>query len=135
MVSFADSGVDTELVLSIAADLASLGDIKASRVGRPVSLTLASEGLSWGDGKLTVTFSAPGSTLSADGPVRWPVRIDGRGTREFGWRLTVTDPDAVVAAAGSSPSAAVRSPSAAVRSSWAVRATADDPRLPALIGR
>jgi N-terminal domain of (some) glycogen debranching enzymes/Amylo-alpha-1,6-glucosidase len=121
VVSFADSGVDTDLVLSIAADLASLSDIKATRAGQPVPLTLADGGLSWGDGQLAVTFSAPGATLNADGSVRWPVRLDGRGTREFGWRLTVTDPAAVVVAADRSP--------------WPVRATADDPRLPALIGR
>src|SRR3984885_15885219 len=64
VVSFADSGVHTDLVLSIAADLASLSDIKATRAGQPVPLTLADGGLSWGDGQLAVTFSAPGATLS-----------------------------------------------------------------------
>jgi len=127
VVSFADSGVDTELVLTVAADLASLGEIKAARAGQPVPLTPGRAGLSWGDGELAVTLSAPGAELACDrgacaATLRWPVRLDGRGAMELSWRLTVTDTAASVIAA---PGAAHR----------AARVTADDPRLTALVGR
>jgi len=127
VVSFADSGVDSELVLTVAADLAGLSEIKAAEEGRPVPLTLGRDGLSWGDGVLAVTLSAPGAELVADtaaggATIRWPVRLSGRGTREFGWRLTVTDPAAsVIAAPGDEPRPA--------------RVTADDPRLAELVER
>jgi hypothetical protein len=126
VVSFADSGVDTELVLTVAADLAGLSEIKAARAGQPVPLTPGRDGLSWGDGALAVTLSAPGAELvggpAASGAmVRWPVRLGGRGTREFSWRLMVTDPAAsVIAAPGDAPRPA--------------RVTADDPRLAELVG-
>jgi len=127
VVSFADSGVDTELVLTVAADLASLGEIKAARGRQPVPLTLGRESLSWGDGELAATLSAPGAELACDraanvATVRWPVRLDGRGASVFSWRLTVTDPGAsVVAAPGGAPRPA--------------RVTADDPRLAKLVER
>jgi hypothetical protein len=127
VVSFADSVVDTELVLTVAADLASLAEIKAARTRRPVSLTPVPGGLSWGDGDLTVTLSAPGAEVvgdpTADGAaVRWPVRLDGRGSRVVSWRLTVSDPSAAVIAAPAT-------------TSRPVRVTADDPRLAELVGR
>ena len=127
VVSFADSGVDTELALTVAADLAGLGDIKAARAGERVPLTPGRDGLSWGDGELEVTLSAPGAELAGDhaasvATVRWPVRLDGRGARVFSWRLTVTDPAAsVIAAPGGAATSA--------------RVTADDPRLAELVGR
>ena len=55
VVSFADSPVDTEVVLTVAADLASLGEIKAARARRPVPLHNRGDGLSWGDDDVTVT--------------------------------------------------------------------------------
>jgi N-terminal domain of (some) glycogen debranching enzymes/Amylo-alpha-1,6-glucosidase len=127
VVSFADSGVDTELVLTVAADLAGLGEIKAARAGRPVPLTPGRDGLSWGDGELAVTLSAPGAELAGDhaanvATVRWPVRLEGRGVSVFGWRLRVTDPAASVVAA---PGGALRP----------ARVTADDPRLPEFVAR
>jgi hypothetical protein len=127
VVSFADSGVDTELVLTVAADLASLGEIKAARARQPVPLTPGRDGLSWGDGALAVTLTAPGAELACDraacvATLRWPVRLDGRGARVLSWRLTVTDPAAsVIAAPGGAPRTA--------------RVTADDPRLTELVGR
>jgi hypothetical protein len=127
VVSVADSGVDTELVLSVAADLASLSEVKAARAGRPVPLRPVPSGLSWGDGEIAVTLSAPGAEVGAGDPasvasVRWPVRLDGRGATEFGWRLTVSDPAAtVIAAPGGGPRQA--------------GVTADDPRLDELVRR
>ena len=105
VVSFADSGVDTELVLTVAADLAGLGEIKAARAGQPVPLTPVHDGLSWGDAELTVALAAPGAELACDPatngaePSAGQVRLDGRGTSAFSWRLTVTDPAASVVAA------------------------------------
>jgi hypothetical protein len=127
VVSFADVGVDTELVLTVAADLAGLAEIKAARAGEPVPMAVGPEGLSWGDGELGVTLAAPGAELARDpatggATVRWPVRLDGRGTREFGWRLAVTDPAAAVIAA---PAEAPRP----------ARVTADDRRMTELVGR
>ena len=127
VVSFADSGVDTELVLTVAADLAGLSEIKAARAGQAVPLTPGRDGLSWGDGELAVTLSAPGAELACDraarvATVRWPVRLDGRGATVLSWRLTVTDSAASVTAA---PGAAPRT----------ARVTADDPRLTELVGR
>jgi hypothetical protein len=135
MVSFADSGIDTELVLAVAADLAALSDIKAARAGQPVPLTAVGDGLAWGDGELTVTLTAPGAELGVDSLVggtavgstataRWRVRLDGRGTREFSWRLRVTDPAASVIAATRTG-----------ESGPPVRVAADDPRLAALVAR
>jgi hypothetical protein len=127
VVSFADSPVDTELVLTVAADLASLGEIKAARARRPVPLHKAGDGLSWGDNELTVTLQAPDAELAADaaagaGTVRWRVRLDGRGTSLLSWRLTVTDTAAaVVAASGGAPRP--------------VQVSADDPRLALLVSR
>ena len=127
VVSFADSGVDTELALIVAADLARLSEIKAARGGQPVPMARAPDGLSWGDGELTVALAAPGAKLHlapADrgAAIRWVVRLDGRGSSEFSWRLTVADRAAAVTAA---PAAAPP----------AVRVTAADPRLAELVGR
>ena len=127
VVSYADSRVDTELVLTVAADMAGLGQIKAARAGQPVPLTLVGDGLTWGDAKVTVALSAPGAEVAVDPPngagtVRWAVRLDGRAVSEFSWRLAVSDPAAAVVAA---PGAARRQ----------VRIDAEDPRLAELVGR
>jgi glycogen debranching enzyme len=128
LISAAAGPVRAEITLRIAADLASIGEIKAGqpRPPAPVEVAGRGDGLSWGAGPLQVRLSAPGATLSA-GPagavLRWPARLEGRGQLEFGWELTVTDPAAVVV-----PVAGRAGPS------WAgVRATGDDPRLPRLL--
>ena len=128
LISAAAGPVSAEITLRIAADLASIGEIKAGqpRPPAPVEVARGGDGLSWGAGPLQVQLSAPGAILSA-GPegalLRWPARIEGRGQLEFGWELTVTDPAAVVV-----PVADRAGPS------WAgVRAAGDDPRLPRLL--
>ena len=127
---FADGGVDTDLTVTLAADMAALADIKGSRVrdGRAgLAADSASGELTWGNGgDVTVTLTALDAAVSAgaDGTatLRWPVRIDGRGRFEAGWRLVVRDPSAAVVAVPG------------LSSAWAdVAATADDPRLPSLI--
>ena len=70
--------------------------------------------------------------------VRWPVRLDGRGTRELSWRLTVTDPAASVIAAPATATASPAAASPAAANHGAprpARASADDPRLAELVAR
>jgi len=129
LASFADAPVDTELTVTVAADLAGLRDIKTRGSAPPVPLRVSFAGdtiLSWGNDAVRVTLAAPGASvaLSADqtaAVLRWSVRLDGRGSREVSWRLAVADEAAAVAPATSPP--------------WRVSATADDPRLPALLSQ
>jgi hypothetical protein len=133
LVSFADSPVDTELGLTVAADLAGLTEIKAARPAAPVPVRTGTAGsLGWGDGPARVSLSAPGASVSVspDGTaatLRWPVRLAGRGMHEAGWRLTVSDGSAVVTAAAPGSWRASGSASAS--------ASADDPRLPAMLAQ
>ena len=124
VVCYADGGLDSEIALTVAADMAALTDIKSGRhTGGPVPLELTGEELTWGNGDTRVRLRALGATISlAEGAavLRWPVRIAGRGAIELGWHLSVRDPAAVVIA-GREPRPVP------------VRAEADDPRLPSLI--
>jgi glycogen debranching enzyme len=128
LISAAAGPVSADITLRVAADLASIGEIKAgqSRPPAPVEVAGPGAGLSWGAGPLQVRLSAPGAILSADHDgalLRWPARLEGRGQLEFGWELAVTDPAAVVV-----PVAGQAGPS------WAgVRAAGDDTRLPRLL--
>jgi glycogen debranching enzyme len=137
VVSSADSGVATEVRLTLAADMASLADIKAGKVSparvSPVQAAVgrAPDGMSltWESGPLRVTVTAPGARMSAaDGGeaaavLSWPVELPGRGSREVSWRLSVSDDSAVVMAAPPGEP-------------WArVSADGDDPRLPSLIAQ
>lgn len=134
VVSSADSAVSTELTLTVAADMAVLSDVKAGRArAAPVTARRAADGtsLTWESGPVRVTLTAPGAQISppaiaggVTAVLRWPVELPGRGSREVSWRLSVTDPSAVVVAApqGDGP--------------WArVSADADDPRLPSLLAQ
>jgi hypothetical protein len=123
LTSYADSGVSTALALTVAADLADVSDIKANRVAAgPASAQPQGDGLTWPGGQVGVTLSAPGATVSVGNVLRWPVRLAGRGTQEVRWRLTMSDPSAVVIAPP--PGSVAR-----------VRAVSDDPRLPMLIAQ
>ena len=123
---YADGGVDTELALTVAADMAAMADIKSCRHRRgPVVFELRDGELTWGDGDVRVALRAPGAGISLvkeTAVLRWPVRITGRGAIEVGWHLSVRDPSAAVIAA-TAPDAGT------------VRAEADDPRLPRLVGQ
>lgn len=150
LVSVADSGVATEVVLRVAADLAAVGEIKAGRAGGPAEIAVTSHGggadLTWGAHPLAVRLRAPGAAAErgerGEVVLRWPVRLAGRGRQEIGWEMAVSDPAAVVIAAGPSGSAAGQqgagSQHGAARPAkpWAgVGAEADDPRLPQLLAR
>ncbi|MGH3397695.1 MAG: glycogen debranching N-terminal domain-containing protein, partial [Streptosporangiaceae bacterium] len=113
----------TELTLRVAADLASIGEIKTGQprpsspieifidnwaVPRTAARELAAAGagpeagpvLTWGGGPIQVRLTAPGATAapSPDGAARltWPVRLAPRGRLEVAWELAVSDPAAVV---------------------------------------
>jgi len=146
VVSFADSGVDTEVVLTVAADLASLGEIKGARASRPVPMRPvpvrpAGAGLSWGDDEVTVTLTAPGAELAAGATaggaaLRWRVRLDGRGEQVLNLRLTVTDTaGAVIAAPGATVPGGPVSGGPVSGESRQIRVSADDPRLAQLVSR
>lgn len=137
VVSAAATGVDTELVLRVAADLAGISEIKDGRAGGPgAAITVAGPGagpagLAWGAGPVRARLAAPGAAAAAGDAgevlLRWPVRLAGRGEQEVGWELTVTDSAAVVTAAPAAGGPA---------GPWAgVRAEADDLRLPRLISQ
>jgi hypothetical protein len=161
LVSAADSGVATELALRVAADLAAIGEIKAGRAGEPTVLAATSDAggadLTWGADSVTARLHAPGATAergdAGEVVLRWPVSLAGRGRQEIEWEIAVSDPTAVVIAAGyhgagaqnggagsrhaapgSKPGAA--SPPADADNPWAgVRAEADDPRIPQLLAQ
>ena len=129
LISFSDSPVQTVVSLTVAADMAGLPQIKAARPAAPVPLRpLAGAGatLSWESESVRGTLTAAGASvsLSEDGTaavLSWPVRLEGRGAAEVGWRLGVSDAAAAVAPASSPP--------------WRVSAIADDSRLPALLAQ
>jgi hypothetical protein len=123
VVSHADAGVSTELALTVAADLAGLAAIKAGCAGGRAGTRARPEGdgLTWSDGRVRVTLSAPGAAVTDGNVLRWPVRLAGRGRCEVGWRLVVSDSSAAVAGAPPRPGR--------------VTVTADDPRLPKLVAQ
>ena len=140
LVSAAGVPVTSEVTLRVGGDLATIAAIKSGcDPGGPVPVTILpgpdETTLIWGDGRVEVRLSAPGATASAAAAgevvLRWPVSIAGRGRREVGWQLTVSDPAAVVTgvAAGAGDGGGGRR-----EDPWAgVRAGADDPRLPLLL--
>ncbi|HUC24869.1 MAG TPA: glycogen debranching N-terminal domain-containing protein [Streptosporangiaceae bacterium] len=129
LVSFSDSPVETVLSLTVAADMAGLSQIKSARPAAPVPLRQfagAGATLSWQSESVRVTLTAGDASvsLSENGTaavLSWPVRLEGRGVHETGWRLRVSDAAAAVAPASSPP--------------WRVSAVADDTRLPALLAQ
>jgi glycogen debranching enzyme len=129
LISFSDAPVQTVLSLTVAADLAGLPQIKSARPPAPVpARPLAGDGatLSWESESVRVTLTAAGASVSLSeagtaAVLSWPVRLEGRGVHEVGWRLSVSDASAAVAPASSPP--------------WRVSAIADDPRLPALLAQ
>lgn len=145
LVSAARSELVTEVVLRVAADLATISEVKAGR-GRPlVRISPAGPAtgqaggpaaamLSWGDDARQIQLTAPGASAST-GPdevavLRWLVRLASRGTAELSWELAVTDRAAVVIAANQ-PGRDGHNGSPWTR----VRADAADPRLSRLLGQ
>lgn len=158
VVSFADAGVHAELRLTVAADLAGLERIKSARAdGTPVPPRRVDSSLVWEKDSLRATLSAPGAIVELGGAgvpagqaiARWPVRLAGRGTHEVTWRLAVTDPAAVVAAAPPADGTKSTTPGTAAGITPGTTAgttpgttrgtrpsaTADDPRLPSLLAQ
>jgi glycogen debranching enzyme len=145
VISASAAPVATEVTIRLAADLASIGEIKSGRADQErtqqrqrdewqaeLAHTAAGATLLWGTGTVSVRLSAPGAVAERDGRgcvLRWPVRLDGRGQQEVGWVLTVQDAGAVVAPAPDQGRAGGRA-----AGPWAgARAEGDDPRLPQLL--
>ncbi|HEY2552885.1 MAG TPA: glycogen debranching N-terminal domain-containing protein [Streptosporangiaceae bacterium] len=124
--SYAGAGLRAELSVHFAADLAGVALIKDGLAAAQVPIQATGPELRWGTPQLQVTLKAPGAELAAEpggGVLRWQVALDGRGSAEFGWRLSVRDQGAVVRAAGGG-------------SPWrSARASADDPRLGRLLAQ
>ncbi len=136
LICVADRGVSADIVLRVSSDLASIGQIRAGLAGQPAAIGPAAAGpagahgpdLTWGTGGLRARLTAPGAQATSGGPgevaLRWPVRLAGRGQAEIGWELTVSDADAVVAAAPDGPAPGP----------WClVSARSPDPGLPSLL--
>jgi glycogen debranching enzyme len=133
VISYAQSGVTTEVTLDLAADLARVEAIKSGRAdGAGVAIKLVDQNtdsvaLRWGADGVEVTFHATGAGVAAttDGEsatVRWPVHLPTAGVRTLGWRLRANVEGAPVVGA------------TAVAPDWAdVQVNCDDHRLSALV--
>ncbi|HEX5495935.1 MAG TPA: glycogen debranching N-terminal domain-containing protein [Mycobacteriales bacterium] len=130
LTSGALTPVDTEVVLTVAADLAPIEEIKsgASRPAVPVRVDPVTGAVRWRSGAVAVELTGTDATVEpvAGGQaarLRWPVRLAGPGRRALCWRLGVADPAAVVAGVTGEPP-------------WSRPAVvADDHRLAALLAR
>ncbi len=121
--SVAAETIPAEVTLELAADLARIETVRA---GRPASRPSSLDASHWGDDDVQVTLSAPGAEIRPGDPLtlKWAVEIPAGGTVTLNWHLTATTDTAPVTGVGdrSVPSLA-HTPTA----------TADDPRLPALL--
>ncbi len=95
-------GAVIPVTLRVAADLATLADVKAGRPGQLVPMAMAGSGFQWGDGRLRVRLTAPAAApvIGSDGTasLTWQVRLSGPGEQEIGWQLSAWDASAVVTA-------------------------------------
>jgi glycogen debranching enzyme len=132
IVSFASVPVDTEAVLSLAADLSVIEHVKGGRADASVDVGVR-EGepvLRWGSADVVVSVRAEGEGARAvpgagdAAELRWPVRLPPRGTCTLRWSLA--------AEVRGAPVDAAPDPS----TYWSdVAITCDDRRLPALAER
>ena len=116
--------VATRLRLSVAADLATMEQVKSGRP--PASAAPAAAdgaGLRWTDGTVSAVLTGPGATVDAEA-LTWDVVVPARGAVRVEWALAADDSGAVVGPAVGAPDA------------WAdVQVEADDPRLGRLVER
>jgi len=121
VTSTAAEAVSTEVSLVVDADLAPISPVKAGRAAATSGVVRS--GLTWSAGGVSVTVTAPGAAVDADGTLRWPVTVAPRTSVTMSWQLRVADPAALV-----------REPSAAVE--WSrPTVTADDRRISRLAER
>ncbi|MER7456078.1 glycogen debranching N-terminal domain-containing protein [Micromonospora sp. NPDC126480] len=125
IVSTASVPVRATVDVDLACDLAPIELVKSGRSTTPVAATAApAGGLTFSGADVTVRVTADGAEVRTDTPgLRWPVRLPPRGSATLRWRLSVTDPRAVVV----TPTA---------EASWSEpRTLADDRRLVRLLDR
>lgn len=127
--STATTPVHLAVRVEVAGDLATLDHTKSGLPPRaPAAVTSqlsSSDGmLSWGDGTVAVSVSAPGATPDAErSTLTWTLTVKPGESARLCLTAEVSEPDAVVTAADSRPT-------------WQCPdVTADDRRLPALVAQ
>jgi hypothetical protein len=104
------------VTVRVAADLATLIDIKVGRAVPLVPIVVTSSGLPWGNDKLTVQLAAPGAVTTVgpagEAQLTWHVPLADHDVTEFGWELTVRDETAVVMAPAAPPASWLHVPRA-----------------------
>ncbi|MCX6465482.1 MAG: amylo-alpha-1,6-glucosidase [Pseudonocardiales bacterium] len=124
LVNRSERDVATDLVVTVAADLAPIEAIKTGGGGTAVPPDVAGGEVRWARDGVHAVLTAPGAQVAASGDgaaLTWSVRVPPRSTAVHRFALTVHDAAAVVAAAGTP----LQRPAV----------TADDPRLARLLTR
>ncbi len=91
--------VETTIIVRLAADLASIDEVKAG-LNLPV-VPIAIDGVAavWGNHAASASLAAPGATLRVDDvglELGWPVTIPAKGSVTVGWSVVAIDERAVV---------------------------------------
>lgn len=111
VVSTASAAVEATVSVDLGCDLAPIEVVKDGGEHAPLAVTADPAGrLRWSGDGITVTVTGEGATAYADGDrataprLAWPVALaPGGGSAVLRWRLTVTDPHAVVVAPPAEP--------------------------------
>ena len=125
--SSAARSIPTEVTLEVAADLARVETVRVGRSSANVAIERGDSSAEWAAGDVRVSLSAPGAEMSGEPAslrLRWAVEIPARGTVSLNWTLKATTSTAPVTGVGRRDVPALRN---------TPMATADDPRLPALL--
>jgi glycogen debranching enzyme len=127
--STATTPVHLAVRVEVAGDLVTLEHAKAGFAPRSplqptCELSSGSGELSWGDGTVAVTVSAPGATPDAEhSTLTWTLTVEPGESVDLHLAVEITEPDAAVTAADPRPT-------------WQrPEVTADDRRLPALVAQ
>ncbi|HEU4848899.1 MAG TPA: glycogen debranching N-terminal domain-containing protein [Terrimesophilobacter sp.] len=120
--SHLDTGITTEAVVALTADLCDMDRVKAG-AGTPAEpeVTVQGEQASWSNDSVRVRLEAPGATVEASDSrieLRWPVIVPPHGETTISWTIAARDEQAVVTGVDFPPR-------------WSTpEVTADDERLP-----
>ncbi|MES2093184.1 MAG: glycogen debranching N-terminal domain-containing protein [Actinomycetota bacterium] len=91
--------VETAIIVRLAADLASIDEVKAGLDLPLVPITIDGVAAVWGNGASSASLAAPGATLRVDDvglELSWPVTIPAKGSVTVGWSIVAIDESAVV---------------------------------------